>query len=169
MKKYFYVSIVSLCLHATIFGQHVGDATSSSKNTLKDLVNATSQIYDAMIRRDRKAVDRYLSENFLETDASCTLRDKVWNLDNLLGVDETLTYQIEEPLVREHGDTALLFYVWNVEHGVKGKVGRSVLRVTDTFVKTGNGWMLVASHRTKLNDKQDLWNQLTNGIRCKAP
>jgi ketosteroid isomerase-like protein len=168
MKKYFRISLVALGLCSTVLGQRDVASPSSSQHTVNELVKTTSQIYDAYIRRDRKAVDRYLTENFLETDATCTLRDKVWNLNNLLGIEETLKYQIEEPKVREYGNTALLFYVWIVEHGIRGKVGRTALRVTDIFVKSDNRWKLLASHRTKLNDKQDLENQLANGIRCEA-
>src|SRR5262245_59466840 len=100
----------------SIFSQT--DPTSAPKTggTLDELIKISSEIYDAGRSGDRTVINKYFADSYLETDVTGALRDKNWNLTNFLPSNIRLTFKIEEPRIREYGQTALLYYKWVVHY-----------------------------------------------------
>ena len=118
--------------------------TTVDERLVKELTSITSEIYDGAMSSNRSVIEKYLADDFLETDVQGSLRDKRWNLDNIPAGNEKIQYKIEEPQVRVHGDVAILYYRWNLF-----AAGRK-LQVMDTFIRTSNRWRLLASSRVVL-------------------
>jgi hypothetical protein len=58
--------------------------------TLDELKRISCEIYDAGIAGNRNVIEKYLADNFLETDAVGELHDKTWNLSNFLGFGQQI-------------------------------------------------------------------------------
>lgn len=164
MVKYTLILICLLLLPNESFTQSQKKIDNSSKQTLEELTRITSEIYDAGISANKSVIEKYLADNYLETDATGILRDKAWNIANPLTANEKLTYKIEEPEVREYDKVAVLYYKWIVHYEVKIpapnkaakdelRISDSQLRVTDTFIRTANGWQMISSSRVRLPSK----------------
>ena len=166
VKTFFSFLFVCLFSPLMVFAQEQKENQTSNSQTLAELIKITSDIYDAGISGDKSVIEKYFTENYLETDATCTLRDKTWNLHNFFPKEWKLTYEIKDAQVREYENVAILYYIWDVEQQLNGTKSTAQLRVTDTFIKRNGNWKIISSHRTKLNDKEDLEKQLRSGIRC---
>lgn len=143
-----------ICSSALIYGQP--NRPSAGQDTLKELTELTSKIYDAGLSRDAVLLEKLLHPDFLEVDARGELRDKTWNLANLAGENEKIIYRIEDAKVKTHGVVSILFYLWVIKHTVADRDGsiqgsNRKIRVTDTFVNSPDGWKLAASHRSVIS------------------
>lgn len=132
-----------------------------SKDPLtNELVGLSAKIFDAGIKGDRDTIDKLLDKDYLEIDAEGFLRDKEWNLTNFLPSDAKMTFQIADPRIRKREEFALLYYTLNVkyefttnsadEEKPTTKTFNPQLRVVDTYIRTKEGWRLIASSRVQL-------------------
>lgn len=167
MAKHILILICLFFFTANSFSQSQGKADASSKTALEELTKITSEIYDAGISRNKSVIEKYFAETYLETDALGVLRDKAWNLANLLPTNEKITYKIEDAQVREYDKVAVFYYKWIVRYevttpaevaGTKDAVTimNAQLQVTDTFIKTQKGWQIISSSRVRLRNEQNV-------------
>ncbi len=134
----------------------------STDTLTNNLVRISTAIFQAGIDGDRAAIKKFLADDFLEMDAQGFLRDKAWNLENVLPRNERMSFQIMEPEVRKRAGFALLYYKLNVRYDVTKQLTGNAntvtdtyypkIRVVDTFVKTKAGWKLLASSRIPLKN-----------------
>ena len=155
MTKPFHLSVVILLCAFNAASQPCSKPARSKTTTLVELVRVTHEIYDAGIGRDRRAIEKYLGNLYLETDAFGNLRDKEWNLQNFGPKDQKVNYKIEDVRVRDYGNAAILYYQLLTELGTNEPRTKVKLRVTDIFVRKHCRWQLVASHRTRFTNSEN--------------
>ena len=111
----------------------------------------TREIYDAGIVGNKSVLESHMADDYVETDTQGVLRDKAWNIQNVLGKGISMSYEILDANLREYGDTVLFFYMFSGRVGPVNqptRINEFSVRVTDVFVKRQNDWRVVASHRT---------------------
>lgn len=147
------------------YSQSQNKAVKTDDATVKELTKIVSEIYDAGTSGDKKVIEKYFAETYLETDAFGILRDKAWNLSATLPAQK-LIYKINDAQIRKYDKVVILYYRWvvtiNKRNDATAAIGKDEiiavivqLQVTDTFIKTNNGWRIISSSRIELRDKRE--------------
>ena len=165
-RKPFVLPCFILLISTLGFSQSKSKVDYQVEQTLKELTTISSKIFDAGMSGNKRVLEKYLADTYLETDAEGVLRDKTWNLTNFLPSNVKMTYRIEEAQVRMYGSLAILYYKLSGRQeittlaetkGSTGVVATGVvkiinfqLRVTDTYILSKNRWQMVCSSRFPL-------------------
>lgn len=160
-RKSFVLTCLILLITTVGFSQSKSKIDHKIEQTLKELTTISSEIFDAGMSGNKKVLEKYLADTYLETDAEGVLRDKTWNLTHFLSSNVKMTYEIEEAQLRKYGNTAVLYYKLVGKQEIttpaetKGvtsvvQITNFQLRVTDTYILSKNRWQLVCSSRFPL-------------------
>jgi hypothetical protein len=137
--------VVGLCSAAA--------ASQTAGKTEAELMQIERDIGQANIRRDKAYFERVEADEFIFTGSNGSLTTKA---EDLAGLDEPagdvklIAYDVDEMKVRLYGKTAV---VWGrVTSTYKGKDRELISRTrfTDTFIKRGGRWQIVAGHSSRI-------------------
>ena len=124
-----------------------GPSTSPS-DTEAELRRLTQELFDAIAPGDAAVWRRYLHENVILLDENGVVRDKAALLEELAPRPAGLVGRIEidRYQVRLHGDTAVAAGEVQEYLDYHGQSLRSRFRFVDTWIRTAEGWRLIAQH-----------------------
>jgi uncharacterized protein (TIGR02246 family) len=145
-------SVVVLVLTVAVQAQTpVQTQTQSVEEEIKKL---EKEIGHAWAARDVASYDRILADDYMWTDFDGTVWTKAQDLEDLKsGTVVNTSYAVDDWKVRVYGDAAVVTGRTTVKETWKGKDVSGQYRYTDTWVKRGGRWQLVASHTSKIAQK----------------
>lgn len=101
----------------------------------------------ALVKRDRAAFEHFLADGFVYTEND-QMMDRTTVLNAVAaGADTVLAARNDSMVVHRYGPTTAVVTGWLIVggRGAHGKFERRY-RFTDTWVKRGGNWQIVAAH-----------------------
>jgi len=98
------------------------------------------------------ALQRILADDYVFTNDRREVETKEKVLANFkTGGDRTISsYVIHDPKVRIYGDAAVMTYSYTSKEQYKGREEGGTFRITRVFIRTRDGWQMVAGHETRI-------------------
>lgn len=137
------LSLLTGCVTSRNAPDHPDDAA-----LLKSQADAWDQ---AIIRKDRAAIEANMADDFRQIDAYANVANKATFLEEI--TDKALTinpYGVEDFDVRIYGDVALLAGRTQMSGSYDGKPFTSHYRYTDVYVRRNGRWQVVNVQITKV-------------------
>ncbi|MBT2116769.1 DUF4440 domain-containing protein [Dyella sp. LX-66] len=127
-------------------------AIAKDSTDLHAQLKAQADAWDtAIVKKDRQAIARNMSETFFQIGSDGATADKAQFLQNLTSPDLVIEpYTVEDFTIRIYGNTALLNGSTDMHGTYQGKPFRSHYRYTDTYVKEGAVWRVVNVQTTRI-------------------
>jgi len=116
----------------------------------QSLKAAEHQWMEAFKNRDKAALNRIVDDQFIFTDAEGQVFNKVQYIDLATRVINVESYTMDDMTIRIFGDTGIVAGRWTGKITIDGKSATEDVRYTDTFVRRGGRWRVVASQDTKM-------------------
>lgn len=130
----------------------LGYAKDAANADLHAALKAQADAWDAaIVRKDRQAIAKNMSETFLQIGSDGMTADKTQFLQNITSPDLVIEpYTVEDFRIRTYGNTALINGVTDMHGTYEGKPFRVHYRYTDTYVKEGGVWRVVNVQTTRI-------------------
>lgn len=130
----------------------LGYAKDAATADLHAALKAQADAWDAaIVRKDRQAIAKNMSETFLQIGSDGMTADKTQFLQNITSPDLVIEpYTVEDFRIRTYGNTALINGVTDMHGTYEGKPFRVHYRYTDTYVKEGGVWRVVNVQTTRM-------------------
>jgi len=118
----------------------------------QELIQIQQDLCAAWMRTDRATIERILAPEWSVTKATGEVATKSEVLRDAfeLGKLTLNSAQVTDVKVRIFGDAAVVTGRSIAEGSAAGHTFSVVLRFTDVFVRTSDGWRAVASHATRI-------------------
>ncbi|WP_162250766.1 nuclear transport factor 2 family protein [Pelomonas sp. Root1217] len=109
-------------------------------------LRAQSDAWDqAIVRRDRAAIEANMAEDFRQIDGRGNVETKASFVEGLVSPDLVIDpYTVEDFEIRVYGDTALLSGRTRMTGRYQGQAFKSHYRYIDIYVKRGGAWKIVS-------------------------
>lgn len=135
--------LLLLSLVFATFGVAHAAAQSSAEADLRRIVQ---EMLDAVAPGNAEVWQRYLHERVVRIDETGTVHTKKELLAELTPLPPGLVGRmaIDRFRIETHGDVAVVAYEIQEHLDYHGQILRSRFRVNDTWLKTGQGWRLLA-------------------------
>jgi ketosteroid isomerase-like protein len=117
----------------------------------QDILIELEHNWDAAFHRhDQAFIDRVLADEFIVTYDNGVRGDRALELKLAL-IDENIdSSQMDEFIVKEFGNTAVVWFTLHLVGPVKGERVQNDYRFTDVFVLRDGRWQCVSSQSTKI-------------------
>lgn len=138
-----YTFIINLVVAGTqaLFGNTVTDH--------QDVMEADRKLNQYIISHDVAKAESMYDSHFVLTTSSGKKKSKQDLLSEIGSADVALEVnETTEVTVRIVGETAVLTGILHQKGSYKGQPFDVLLRVTDTWIKTSSGWVILAGHAT---------------------
>ncbi len=146
------VSVVALVFAVAVRAQ--SPAQQKSGGSEQEIIKLEKETGDAMVKRDVAFFDRVTTDDFIWTDADGNIWTKAEIIANLKSGDDVISsWIIDDYRVRVYGDAAVCMARVNSKEQFKGQDVSGQTRWTDTLVKRGGRWQIVASHSSRIAQK----------------
>ena len=144
MKKCF-LALYGVALCVPVYAADVGAE--------QQLINVEHQWKQAVVDRDRSALDRFYASEYISTDSE----GLVWNKSQDIEIDTTgasrlMSFRFEDLRVQVYGDVAVVTGRLFTEGVMAGAPSQNLSRFTDVFVKRDGRWRCVATHTTAVGE-----------------
>ena len=149
MKKLicFAVAIMAVC---TAIGQTNSSPSAQTSAAEQEVRKLEREWLDAYEKRDAKAMDAIVAEDFVITFTDGSLQTKPQIMSSIragkIGNYPAYKFYTEEVQARVYGDTIILRGRVTTEYVRDGKTVKEQSRYTDTYIKRKDRWQVVASH-----------------------
>ncbi len=143
MKKLFIAITFMMLFGSLAYGQKM--------TVEQSLMKMEQEISDAIVKGDTSVFDKYAADNAVLTDPGGMFMNKAQVIALFKSGDLKFeSSKIDEMKVQMFGKTAIVTYRTTDKGSFKGKDISGQVRWTDTFVKMGSNWMMVASQGTPI-------------------
>jgi ketosteroid isomerase-like protein len=115
----------------------------------KEVLAAMEAYKQAMMKKDRAALGKLLSDDLVYTHSSNLHQDKAAVIASLDGNTVVEAIDFKSPQIRIYGNTALVKGDVDFRNNAGGVVTVSKLNVLHVLVKGPQGWQLVARQATR--------------------
>ena len=116
-----------------------------------DVARRDRELNALIVRHDAAAARAYYDDAFVLTTSSGRMKSKSDLLVEITAPDLLMEVnEMSDVVVRVRHDTAVLTGVLHQRGTFAGKPFEHRVRVTDTWVRVGEEWRIVAGHATKL-------------------
>jgi ketosteroid isomerase-like protein len=131
-----------------------GLAQAAPPPKLVALLKAQADAWDqAIIRKDRAAIEANMAEDFRQIDARGHVETKASFVDGLVTPDLALDpYSVEDFEVRVYGDTALVSGRTRMTGRYQGRPFNTHYRYIDIYVKRRGAWKIVSVQISPIKD-----------------
>jgi hypothetical protein len=141
------VGVILCAIGAASAPDHLArTAATSAATTEVELKRVVREMFDAFGRGDKAALDAIFADTLLDTNADGYTATKAELLASVqprpAGVDVSL--QIEDARVNRYGSVAVMAYTMVFAEEFHGRPLRTRRRATDTFVRQGQRWRMIA-------------------------
>lgn len=162
MKRRLLLSLSLLTGTAQLTGAWAVEGTpSSAGGALKvglhaktvAMLRAQADSWDqAIVRKDRPAIEANLADDFRQIDGQGAIESKQSFVDDLMSAELELNpYTVEDLDVRLYGDsTALLSGRTSMTGKYQGKPFKTHYRYTDVYIRQGEAWKIVSIQISKI-------------------
>jgi len=117
----------------------------------KALMKIENDALAALLKRDAVAFGKIFAEDAVLTTPDGSLQNKAQLVADVKSGDLVLqSSTISEMKVHTHGDAAVVTYITTDKGKYKGQDISGRFRWTDTFVRRGGNWLLVAGHGSQI-------------------
>src|SRR5262245_58306963 len=124
-------------------------AAAAFADDAADVIGSDEALNQAIIKHDAAQAATIYTDDFLLTTSSGKTKTKAAILEEIKLPDLVLEInKTSDVNVRVHGDTAVLTGTLQQKGSVKGTAFDVKLLVTDTWIRVGGKWMLLAGHAT---------------------
>ena len=151
MKRLILSIVFMLFASCLIFGQ----AKQAPGNAVQEITALENAWNDASQKYDIPWFEHNFADSCILTDEDGIVKDKakvIADAKNKLAKLESLSFEALK--VQLYGDTAIATGVYVIKKGTyKGKDVSGKYPFTDTWIKIGGRWQLVADHNSKLPAK----------------
>jgi ketosteroid isomerase-like protein len=142
MKKLF---VLAFCLLT-------GFAYAADVKTEKEILACLDTWKQALLQRDRAALDKLFSADMTYSHSNGRLENKAEAIEAVVnGPTRYNSIEMAETSVRAYGNTAVARAKVTINMTTDGKPTLVVLDVLHVFVKISGRWQLVARHSVRLN------------------
>jgi len=147
MKQIF--AIVTVILAIAFF---VAAQTPADKQVEAELKRMTREMVDSAMRGDKAVAERYLADEYIETDGYGKVATRAQILANYPGVPSSMkaTMDIEDIQVHDCGDTAVVSMREVMRFEANGQKITNSYRTTDVWMRRNAGWQLIAEHYSNI-------------------
>jgi ketosteroid isomerase-like protein len=126
-----------------------GTAYARSVTVEQEVINVEHQWKQAVVDRDRTALDQFYAEEYISTDAEGLVWTKKQDIDiDTAGASRLTSFRFEDLKVQVYGETAVVTGRLFTEGFVAGAPSQNLSRFTDVFVRIDGRWRCVATHAT---------------------
>ena len=128
-------------------------AQSSPVKSDQDILIQLEHDWDAAFHRhDAAFIDRILADEFIITYDNGARADRTVELKLAASLNENIeSSTLDEFIVKEFGNTAIVWFTLQLVGPVKGERVRTVYRYTDVFVLRDGRWQCVSSQSTRIS------------------
>jgi ketosteroid isomerase-like protein len=123
------------------------DEISKAEQEVRRLERAWLDAYEQL---DAKAMDSIVADDFAITFPNGEMQTKPQLMDDIRkprsAAAPAMKFHTEDVSSRAYGDTVILRGLVVTEYQREGKTERQQSRYTDTYVRRGGRWQVVASH-----------------------
>jgi peptidylprolyl isomerase len=150
------INILLLVLLITLpaFGQSKarrgGPARAAAATGEQALLKAERDWNEAFKSGDKVALARYIADNFIFTDDQGNTYNKSQYVEAITGTVHVESYELTDLSARVEGNAGVVTGLWSGKLTIRGKTTAGRLRFTDTFVRRGTRWLVIASQDTRV-------------------
>ncbi|MGF6711512.1 ketosteroid isomerase-like protein [Luteibacter sp. W1I16] len=141
-------ALLSSLLPALLFASM--PAVSAEKDDLRNVLQADHDICAAFEREDADWLERHLDATFTLTSSTGNVTTRADEVADLRGGTKYDVFRNRDVKVRLYGDAAVTTGITRVEGTADGKPYALNFQFTDTYVRKAGGWVIVASHASRL-------------------
>ena len=121
----------------------------------QDILIQLEHDWDAAFHRhDAAFIDRILADEFIVTYDNGVRADRTVELKLALVDENVESSSMDEFIVKEYGNTAVVWFTLHLVGPVKGERVQNNYRFTDVFVLRDGRWQCVSSQSTKVDDRK---------------
>lgn len=147
MNKIVLCACVALLAASFAFGQADKGTKAPNATVEQTLRKIEQECADALVKGDATIFDRNLADTCSLTNSDGTVWDKPTFLATLKSGDLKFeSSKIDQMKVQIYGSAAVVIYRTTDKGAYKGQDVSGQTQWTDTFVKTGGRWQIVADH-----------------------
>lgn len=125
-------------------------ASSSEKDDVAQILQVEHDISAAFEREDADWLERHLDPTFTLTGSTGKVTTRADEVADLRGGTKYDVFRNRDSVVRLYGDAAVVTGITRVEGSSGGKPYALDFQFTDTYIRKPSGWVMVASHATRL-------------------
>lgn len=130
-----------------------GAARAAEPDEVRRILQAERDICAAYEREDADWLETHLDPTFTLTSSTGKVTTRAEEVADLRGGTRYDVFRNRDSKVRVYGDAAVVTGITRVEGKSAGKPYAQDFQFTDTYVRRANGWVLVASHASRLAAK----------------
>jgi len=117
----------------------------------QELIKLEKAWNEALVNHDWAFIDQILADDYLTTDSDGVVANKAQEMVILKTGEEAVTsWDADDFKVRVYGDTAVVTYRWTYQGRIRGNASAAQERYTDTWVRRGGRWQVVAVHASRI-------------------
>ena len=128
-------------------------AANGVANGEQSLLDADKQWNEAFKNSDKESLDRLIADKFIFTDDQGNVYDKTKYVEMVVGTVRVESYELDDLAAHIDGATGVVTGRWTGKLVIGGKKSEGAVRFTDTFVRRGNAWLVLASQETRIPRK----------------
>ena len=123
---------------------------AAEPDDVRRILQAEREICAAYEREDADWLERHLDPTFTLTSSTGKVTTRADEVADLRGGTRYDVFRNRDSKVRVYGDAAVVTGITRVEGRSDGKPYALDFQFTDTYVRRPTGWVLVASHASRL-------------------
>ena len=123
---------------------------SSGKDDVRQILQAEHEICDAFEREDADWLEKHLDPTFTLTSSTGKVTTRADEVADLRSGTKYDVFRNRDSKVRVYGDAAVVTGITRVEGKSDGKPYSLDFQFTDTYVRKGGEWVIVASQAARL-------------------
>ncbi|MGE7137534.1 nuclear transport factor 2 family protein [Luteibacter sp. NPDC031894] len=124
--------------------------TPSERNDVRQILSAEREVCAAYEREDADWLEKHLDPTFTLTSSTGKVTTRADEVADLRSGTKYDVFRNRNSKVRVYGDSAVVTGITHVEGKSGGKSYALDFQFTDTYVRKGDGWVIVASHASRL-------------------
>lgn len=155
MMRCLYTGMLLFAFFSTAEGQAPRPMDRGRAAKVKeDVLRVEREWSEAFKNRDKDALSRILADDFVYTDDEGRVSDKAQYIEAAVNVIRVQSYSVGDVAVRLAGEAAVVTGRWSGKLTVRGGDASGDFRYTDTLVRRGGRWQVLASQDTRIVAKK---------------
>jgi ketosteroid isomerase-like protein len=140
-------ALLALCLSVPL-------SALGAQSEEQRVMTVSQEACDAFRNRDAAKLENLLSEDFTRINTNSQMQSRQENLDEMKKGDPVFeVFKNEEMKARVYGDAAVVQGVTHFKGTYSGQAFDLRARFTDTLVRENGDWKIIATHVTKVPER----------------